>query len=254
MTTAVRPANQNNGTTPLWRLVFGIIDQPVATFKEVQARQRWVTWALPLLLLMAAFMVVTITQIPYIIEAAQAQAEQQLAALPPDQAAAARSTMEFTLSLPVMLATSLGFGLLALLVGLAAQATFLYFGSYLAGGDEVSFGSMFTMNAWARLPMAIGYLVQAVFVVVSQGAITYPGLAFLVSTGDPLADAANPMFVLLSSIDLFWLWHLLLVVLGLTVAARLRRGLAITLTLVYAAVVLGITILPSLVFGSGFGG
>ncbi|MCB0191701.1 MAG: YIP1 family protein [Anaerolineae bacterium] len=237
-----------------WRLLFGIIDQPVQTFQSVLAHRRWTRWGLPLLIIMVAFIAASVVQIPYVMELARTQAEQQLATLPPDQAEAARSTMAFTLSLPFMLTTTLGFGLLFTLFSLIAQSTFLYFGSFIFGGDDISFGAMFSINTWARLPMAIGLLVQAAFVMVSQGAIRYPGLAFLVASGDPLEDAANPLVPLLSSIDLFWLWSLLLTALGVSIAARISRGKAFVLTLIYAAVALGITVLPSVIFGAGLGG
>ena len=64
-----------------------------------------------------------------------------------------------------------------------------------------------------------------------------------------MQDTGNPLFVLLSGIDLFWLWHLLLVVLGVSVVARFSRGKSLPLTLLYAALSLGMTVLPTLLFG-----
>ena len=248
--------NNNVKTAPAfsWRWLFGIIDQPVTTFKAVLAHRRWTRWGIPLLVLIVAFGAASIAQIPYVLDLARTQAEQQLATMPPDQAEAARATMEFTLSLPFMLVTTLGFGLLFMVFGLLTQSAFLYFGSFIFGGDDITFGAMFTVNTWARIPMAIGALVQAAFVTMSHGVIRYPGLAFFVASGDPLVDAGNPLVPLLSSIDLFWLWSLLLAMLGVSVAARLSRGQALILTLVYAAVALGLTVLPSFIFGSSFGG
>lgn len=253
MTTTL-PNNIKVAPAFAWRWLFGIIDQPVATFTAVLAHRRWTRWGVPLLVLVIAFAAASVAQIPYVLELARSQAEQQLATLPPEQAEAARATMEFTLSLPFMLTTTLGFGLLFMMFGLLAQSAFLYFGSFIFGGDDITFGSMFTVNTWARMPMAIGALVQAAFVTMSHGVIRYPGLAFLVASGDPLTDAANPLVALLSSIDLFWLWSLLLAMLGVSVAARISRGQALILTLVYAAVALGLTVLPSVIFGGGFGG
>lgn len=253
MTTTLPSNNVKIAPAFSWRWLFGIIDQPVATFTAVLAHRRWIRWGIPLLVLIVTFAAVSVAQIPYVLDLARSQAEQQLATLPPDQADAARATMEFTLSLPFMLATTLGFGLLFMIFGLLAQCAFLYFGSFIFGGDDITFSAMFTVNTWARIPMAIGALVQAVFVTMSHGVIRYPGLAFLVANGDPMVDAANPLVPLLSGIDLFWLWSLLLVVLGVSVAARISRGQALILTLVYAAIAVGLTVLPSLIFGGSFG-
>ena len=98
--------------------------------------------------------------------------------------------------------------------------------------------------------MAIGYLVQTGFIFFTQGAILYPGLAFLVSTGNALEDAQNPLMILLSSVDIFWLWNLLLLILGLSVVAKISRGKSFGLVLLYALLALGLTVLPSLIFGS----
>lgn len=249
MTTTVEGVPGGNNS-PLWQLLFGMIDKPVVSFEAVLARRsRW-TWLLPLLLVIAAFCVVTVVQVPYTLEMAREQSELQLADLPPEQAEAARETMAFTLSLPFLLATSLGAGIVFLLLGVLVQAAFLYFGALIVGGNDVSFGSVFTMGAWARLPMAVGYLVQAGFIFFTQGAILYPGLAFLISTGNTMEDARNPLFPLLASADIFWLWHLLLAVLGLSVVARIGRGKSLLLVFLYAVLAVGITVIPSLLFGA----
>jgi hypothetical protein len=253
MTTTGETANSVE-PRPLWQLLFGIIDKPTATFQAILSQRTWLMWAVPLLVLILAFALVTIANLPYTQELAREQAERQLASLPAEQAEMARERMETGLSRPVLLASTLGFGVLALLIGVLAQATFLYFSALIAGGDDMNFGSVFTVSAWTRLPMAIGFLVQAGFIVFTQGAIRYPGLAAFVSTGDLIQDAQNPLFSLLGRVDLFWLWHLLLVVMGLSVVARIGRGKSLILTLIYAALALGIAVLPSLLFGGMVGG
>jgi hypothetical protein len=243
----------NSQPRPLGQLFFGIIDRPAATFQTVVAQPRWLIWAAPLLVLILALAVLLIVQTPYTLELARQQVETQLATMPEDQVEAARASMEMTMSLPFMLATGLGFGAVALVVATLAQATFFYFTALVSGG-ETSFGAMFRMSAWSRLPLAIGALVQAGFIAFAGRLIQYPGLSFFVAGGDLLQDARNPLFVLLSGIDLFWLWHLLLTVIGLAVAARFGRGKSLALTLLYAALSLGITVLPTLLFGGMMAG
>ena len=239
---------------PLWRLFFGIIDQPAATFEAILARRKWSMWAGPLLILVLTFAAMTVINMPYVQELAREQAELRLAELPASQAEAARTAMEVSLSYPVLLASALGFGILAILVGLLAQATFLYFSALVAGGDDLNFGPVFTVSAWTRLPLALGMLVQTGYMVFSQQGVRYPGLSFLVSTGDLMQDARNPLVPLLARLDIFWLWHLLLVVIGLSVAARFGRGKSLVLTLIYAALALGFAVLPTLLFGGLMGG
>jgi hypothetical protein len=184
------------------------------------------------------------------LQLSQEMMESQLAAMPPEQAESVRAAGQITMSLPFILASSLISGLLFFLVGLLLQAAFLYFGAFMLGGAEIDFSSMFTMTAWTRMPMAIAFLVQAGYVALSQQAIRYPGLSFLVATGEMSQDVQNPLFSLLGSIEFFWLWQLLLTVIGLTVLSRLGWGKALLLTLICAALALGVVVLPTLLFSS----
>jgi len=238
---------------PVWQLFFGIIDQPVATFRAIAAQSRWYVWAAPLLVLILSLVVLLVVQTPHTLLLAREQMEGQLAAMPEDQAEAARAGMGMAMSLPFMLATGIGFGGLALILATLAQATLLYFTALVSGG-EMTFGAMFRMSVWSRLPMAIGALAQAGFIAIAGRMIEHPGLSFLVSTGNLMQNTRNPLFVLLSGIDLFWLWHLLLVVLGVSVVARFGRGKSLALTVVYAGLSLGLTVLPTLLFGGMMGG
>lgn len=247
MTTTAQPTT-NARIRPLWQLFLGIIDQPVTTFQAVSAQSKWYIWAAPLLVLILSLAILLIVQTPHTLVLAREQVEGQLATMPEDQAEAARAGIEMTMSLPFMLVMGIGFGTLALIVATLAQATLLYFTALVSGG-EMTFGAMFRMSAWSRIPMAIGALAQAGFIAIAGRMIQYPGLSFLVSTGDLMQDGRNPLFVLLSGIDLFWFWHLLLVVLGVSVVARFGRGKSLALTVVYATLALAIPVLPVLLFG-----
>lgn len=230
----------------MWQLFIGIIDKPVVTFKAIAERPRWLA---PLVVIILAFILLTVVQLPHSMELAQQQMEAQLASMPEEQAAAARPMMERGQSMPVMLATTLGFGLVVWLLGLVVEATFLYFTALVAGSDDMRFGSVFGMCSWASLPFAVGYLVQAGYIAVANRMIQYPGLSGLVATGNLLQDARDPLFIVLGRLDIFWTWHLILVVLGLAVVARISRVKASVLTLLYALLALGFSALPVLIFG-----
>jgi hypothetical protein len=225
-----------------------MIDQPGQTFTAMIPQRRWWLWATPLLLLILGFAVMTLVNLPYAQELAREQTELRLADLPAAQAEAARAVMDVSLSTPVLLATSLGVGSVALVIGLLAQAVFLYFGALIAGGDDMDFAGVFTISAWTRLPIALSLLVQAGFIAAAGRAIRYPGLSFLVATGDLMQDAKNPLVPLLARIDPFWVWHLVLVGIGLAVVARFGRGKSALLTVLYGLLTLLFTALPTLLF------
>lgn len=242
----------NSKTPPLWQLLFGIIDRPTATFKAVLAQRKWWMWAVPLLVVLLCMAAVTVVRTPYDLELTRQEMERQLASMPADQAAAARERMATFMALPFRLAMGLITVTIFLLIGVVGQAAILYFGALVAGG-EVNFGSVYTVSVWTRLPLVFYFLVQAGFMLVAKRAINAPGLSALVATGDLLKDARNPMFLLLGRLDPFWLWHLLLVVLGLSVVARFSRQKSLVLTVIYAALSVAITVIPGLL-GAGLAG
>lgn len=252
--TTVHKTVTNGETQSLLQLLFGIIDKPTATFEAAVARRKWWMWLVPLLLVILATAVLLAVQLPYNMEMGREQAEARLASMPAEQAEAARSSMETFLSPQFLLASGLGSIVVILFIAVLVQTAFLYYTALVAGGDDMSFGSMFTMSAWSRLPAAIGALAQAGFIAFTGRNIQYLGLAALVTTGDPMQDVQDPMVMLLARIDLFWLWHLLLVTLGLAVVARFSRGKSLIITLLYAVLALGTSVLPTLLFGGVFGG
>jgi hypothetical protein len=243
----------NGESTPMWQLLLGIIDRPAATFEAVLARRKWYMWAVPLVIVLLCLGAMMVVRTPYDMEIAQQQLERQLATMPAEQAEAARVGAETFMSFPVRLAMGLATAVIMLLIGVVVQAAILYFGALVAGG-EVDFGPVFTMSSWTRLPMAAYFLVQAIFMFVAKRAINAPGLSSLVATGDLMKDAQDPLFTLLGRLDPFWLWHLFLVVVGLAVAAQSSRKKSLVLTVIYAAITLAVTAIPSLLFGGLAGG
>jgi hypothetical protein len=243
----------NGETKPMWQLLFGIIDRPAATFEAVLARRKWYMWAVPLVIVLLCLGVMMVARTPYDMEIAQQELERQLSTMPAEQAEAARAGAETFMSFPVRLAMGLVTAVIFLLIGVVVQAAILYFGALVAGG-EVDFGPVFTMSSWSRLPMAAYFLVQAIFMFVAKRAINAPGLSTLVATGDLMQDARDPLFTLLGRLDPFWLWHLFLVVVGLAVAAQFSRKKSLVLTVIYVAITLAVTAIPSLLFGGLAGG
>lgn len=241
MTTSTKSVN-NQEYRSLWFHLIGIIDRPVSTFEAVTKQRKWTSWALPLAIVLIALTLFTVAQSPYTAEFAREQAEAQLVTLPEAQAEQARSVMEITTSIPFLIAMGLLFGYLAIIVGMLIETAFYYFGSIVMGGDDTNFGAVFTMNSWSRLPMAIGYLVQLGIILVTQSMLTTPGLSYFVAGDDLMENAKNPAYVLLANIDLFWLWHLVLAVLGLAVVTRMSRGKSAVLVILYAILALGISV------------
>lgn len=90
-----------------------------------------------------------------------------------------------------------------------------------------------TLNAaaWAFLPLGLRYVIQSGAMLASQEAILNRGLSSLLSSGEPTQQASffTPLLVsLLGSIDIFFLWTALLLIVAVVVGFHLpNRGKAI---------------------------
>jgi len=230
------------------QLLVGIIDRPATTMSYVGKKPGW-TWLVPALLVLVGLVVFSVVAAPLTSELALRQAQQQLASLPPQQAEQAAAQIEKFTSPAVMAVSSSIGGLIALAVIWLLGAGVLYFLGLVAGG-EANFAQSFAILAWSWTPYALRNLVMAAYVAYS-GKMINQGLSFLVATGDQIKDAANWVYVLLSQVDLFYLWHLVLVIVGLAAVGRLSKVKATIVGLIYLAVTMALSLVPTLL-GSMF--
>ena len=228
----------------LWQLLISIIDRPAATMSYVGKKPGW-AWVMPAFLVLVGLVVFSVVTAPYTSELALRQAQQQMASLPPQQAEQAAAQVERFTSPPMVATFSIIGGLVALAVIWLLSAGVLYFLGLVAGG-EANFAQSFAILVWSWLPYALRNLVMAAYVAYS-GQLINQGLSFLVATGDQTKDAANWLYSLLSQIDLFYLWHLILVVVGLATVGRFSKAKATIVGLIYLAVTTALSLVPTLI-------
>jgi hypothetical protein len=228
----------------LWQLLVSIIDRPAATMSYVGKKPGW-AWVTPALVVLVGLIVFSVVAAPLTSELALRQAQQQLASLPPQQAEQAAVQVEKFTSPPVMAGFSIVVGLVALAVTWLLGGGVLYFLGLVAGG-EAGFVQSFAILAWSWLPYALRNLVLAAYVTYS-GQLINQGLSFLVATGDQTKDGANWLYVLLSKFDPFYLWHLVLVIVGLAAVARFSKTKATIVGLIYLAVTTALSLVPTFI-------
>ena len=110
--------------------------------------------------------------------------------------------------------------LTGLWVGWLLLAGLLHFGSTLLGGRG-SMQSALNIVAWASLPFALRDLLRIVFMLSTGHAIISPGLS-------GFASSAGFFSHLLMRLDIFLIWDLILLVIGVGIAEGLPRGKAVT--------------------------
>jgi len=225
-------------------LLVSLIDRPATALAEIAAYPRW-RWVLPVVLLVGTMIASTVLTGPLMVKEAQQAAQQQLATLSPEQAKMVQAQMARFQQPRVLLAMAIGTGLIGLLLAWLLASAILYF-SVLIGGGELDFNSLFATLPWTWLPFALRDAVQTGYILYQRKLIANPGLSYLVSTGKRTEDARNLLYNVLARVDLFTLWHLVLIFVVLWVLPRFSKRKAFVLTLVYAALSLGLRLLPVL--------
>jgi hypothetical protein len=110
--------------------------------------------------------------------------------------------------------------LTGLWVGWLLLAALLHFGSTLLGGRG-SMQSALNIVAWASLPFAVRDILRIVFMLATGHAIVSPGLSGFVS-------AAGFVSQLLMRMDVFLIWHVILLIIGFGISDNLPRSKAVS--------------------------
>ena len=206
--------------------------RPRRGFQDLAAESR-ATWFTPMLLLsIMAILVVVVAG--YLKSQAAMTGEVQL---PPDwefwtpemqnnymQAQQATQGPVFLYIMPMISS------LTSLWVGWLLLAGLLHFGSTLLGGRG-SMQSALNIVAWASLPFAVRDILRILFMLAAGHVIVSPGLSGFISTSGFASQ-------LLTRLDIFLLWHVILLVIGFALTDGLPRGKAVTGVLLVIVLVL----------------
>ena len=202
-------------------------------------------WLAATLLLLGTTLLIWVSA-PYQIELANARSAQILervtANLTEEQAQMARQRIQ-SLTLSRYWLQAAGTGIVIMGLGWIARAGFIHFTSAALGGTS-NWPATFATLVWSMLPFFLRDLLQAAFVMINGRLIEHQGLAFLVASGDWLADSRSVLYALLSSIDPFYLWHIVLLSVAITVATKISRGKATALAIIVCALFLGLKMIP----------
>lgn len=229
----------------IFRSLAGIIDRPQSTLAAIYASPRW-KWVVPVLLLVVSLVALNLVSAPYTAELSREQIRRQMASMPEEQAELVASQLDqFSTPLFVGMTASIS-SVIGLAIALLIAGAVLYFGGLIIGA-ELDFSPMVTVAAWTWLPFFVRNVVESVWIYVRGGLIVNPGLSWLVSVGDAVKDAGNISYFALSFVQIYVLWHLVLIWAGLRGAGRVSRPKATILVVIYAAIGLAVRWIPALI-------
>jgi hypothetical protein len=212
----VIPSETGPELTSFQRII-GVLFSPDATMASIARRPDWV---LPLILLLVTSLAAGVIMAPRV-----------------DFGAATREAMEQNKNMPqeqvekaVRISNSIGKVLMYCApvlsaIGLLVIAGVLLLAFRLFGG-EGDFKQAFSVTCYASIPSIIKSVVTLVIIVAKGGIIPAQALATIVRSNlGFMADyKASPMaFALLTSLDIFSLWFLILMIIGFAYLARVSK-------------------------------
>ena len=203
-------------------LILDLIIHPRRAFEQIAASNRS-TWRLPMLLLSLGVLVQVITA-GYLRNRAAALGE---LVLPPDfewwspvmqnnylQSIQTTQGVAYVFVIPAVM------GLLGPWIGWPILSSLLHLASTLLGGRG-SQASTLSMVAWAQLPYLLRNLLRSVYMLAANHLITSPGLSgFVIGANKPAFFLSN----LLKQTDVFLIWQILLLGIGLSQLNGLSRS------------------------------
>jgi hypothetical protein len=240
--------------------LWGVIVRPRATLAHLSAHGAR-SWWLPALLVVVLTAAPLVVSAPItarqaresILEAQDQMAEQRGQTLTDEQ-------REQIVSIGASPLITTVFPTVGAIVGLVVSWLAWAGGLYLAGmalGGRSAFGTLFRTMVWTQVPFALRGLVQTIYVLVTGQVILNPGLSGFVGRdlGAEGVVAAPPglgqlaLQGLLARVDLYMIWNLVLLVIGVRVVTQLSRRKALLMTLVVWLLLTVLSLAPAIVGG-----
>ncbi len=215
---------------------------PRKTLAQI-VKQETGVWAAPLLLLTLAVALLVFAQGP--VRKTQAQMTsampEQAQYFSPEQQAQLQEGMAARQG-PLFIYIFPAIGLLAgIWFGWFLLGSMLHLGLTMAGSRSGSTAS-FNLAAWASLPLIFRYLVRAVYSLSAHQMITSPGLSGFLSAS--AGGFSAYLHILLTLVDLYFIWQVALLLAGVVSATGLARKKAWAVTLLVVLVLLALQALP----------
>lgn len=255
MTEATKPSSRSGG--PFGALI-GILLRPRKTMAALSgAQKRW--WLVPVVLLLAALVVHGIAyanaNVDYVYQLQVAFFE----SMPAEERGPMTEPPPKSGPHPLTVALPIGGRVVGTLVTWLIWAGLIALASTFLGHNGTSFGALFAMVVWARVPITLRYAVQAMAMALTGTPIYNQGLSGLVldSAPPPIAQGFQPyvpptrsaqvLAALLGKLDIYMVWTLVLTALGIWAFAHVPKRRAALITLGIWIVATLVTLLPAIV-------
>ena len=240
------PITEGHQETPPPNLLWDILAQPAHTLIYLRDHPQR-TWLAPVILAILLVAAQALVTIPVANQVATERLEGQLAQISAEERAQIEERMGQGPNLPLLVGTALISGLMGLWVRWLFQAGAIHLFSLGLGGRN-RFHQVFSMVVWTWMPLLMRSLLQILTIAFSGTLPTHRGLAaYLAALGQPLPTGVHYALLSQVQLDLFALWNLTLLALGVLIVTELSRAKALLVTAGYWVLATGLSLVPTLV-------
>ncbi len=251
-------ANKTSETVPrlgFWQLLWGVVARPRKTLSLLHAPSR--AWLLMALLSLALIL------LPQLVAPSTVSGDVIPDGLPnPSRPIIIEQEMDAPyMDAPYMDApTASGPSVLALIGSIVGTLVVwllwglaLYVASVFLGRSS-TFGEMFRLTVWCSVPQAVRGLTQAAYTLITRAPIVNAGLSgFVLDKNAPPVLPPGPgqlaLASILAQVDIYLVWQLLLLILGLTAFTNLPRKKSVLAVLVIWGVLALLGVIPAIIGG-----
>ncbi len=196
--------------------IIGVLVSPSRTFAEIARKPDWVVPALVIIVIFAIAAIVTVPRLDFETMSREAMEAKGISG----------PQLERTLRVSVAIAKGVQYSISFLLIGILAVAALLYWLGVRLLGGEATYQQVFSVVLYGFMPTVIRQIVK-IPIILSKHDLNPRDAETIVRSSPAFLTSfkANPMlFALLTRLDLFAIWSLILIVIGLAAASKLSKA------------------------------
>lgn len=108
----------------------------------------------------------------------------------------------------------------------------VYWGLVYIFRNKTEYSKILTVVVISSVPILISTLVNLFYTLFTGKMIMHTGLSGLVASGDVFAYRSNLLYMILSRVDIFILWSLILLIIGIAIACKMKVWKSISIVLI----------------------
>jgi len=237
------PEPADSGQAPrmgAFRKLWGVLVDPGRTFSALDHKP---SWLFPVIVLILVAMISSVLVADFRIQEARQRIEQN-DRFTPQQREEIYDRMDEQQSKPIMKLLSYVIGpIVAVFIIIFFVSAVLYFGGNVLLGGETGFKKVLSVYSWSSMVAIPALLLKTPLMLLKETSKVHTSLAALMPSG----SEEGLLFKILTHTDLFTIWEISLLSIGLAViykfSTKKTAGLVIGLYLVYVVLAVGFSML-----------